>query len=126
MYEMISASNKLACVVVYGAVKSRWIKKLGLDFRAMPQVGDFNHWNVKKVVPCVVVNGECLDLRTGEPVTTPSNSTIWPLLHGTVITYPDGTKILLSRSCDCKQTLLIDVTDQPVLPITVTSMVAKN
>lgn len=126
MYEKIMASNKLACVVVYGAVKSNWTEKLGLDFRAMPQVGDFKHWNVKKAIPCVVVNNEYLDLRTGEPVAKPANSTVWPLLIGTVITYPDGKRILLSRSCDRHDLLLIDVTDQPVLPPTVTSLAVKN
>lgn len=117
MEKRVLASNQLACVITYSGGY--------VDFDTIPQVGNYNHWNVKKVIPCQVVEGRYVDLRTDKPVEPAANSTVWPLLVGTVITYPDGQKLLLSRSCDRHDLLLVDMTDQP-LPPTVTSLVAKN
>jgi len=125
MKKRILASNQLACVVTYGAIKSSRGELWGVDFHSTPQVGEFGHWNLRKVIPCQVVNGQYVDLRTGETVATPGNSAVWPLLHGTVITYPDGQKLLLSHRYFDGATLLTDVTDKPVSPMS-TSLIAKN
>lgn len=125
MKKNVLASNKLACVVTYGAMKSKWTDRMGVDFHTTPSVGEYEHWNVKKVIPCQVVRGKYIDLRTGDIVATPENSAVWPLLHGTVITYPDGKKLLLSRSYGQGKTLLIDVTGEKTSPMT-TNLIVKN
>lgn len=110
-------SDVLACVVIYG--------NGFVDFNTIPQVGDFGHWNIKKVIPCQVLNdGAYVDLRTDKEVVPPDNSAIWPLLRGTVITYPDSSKFLLSREISSGNNLMIDITDQPT-PTTTTSLFAR-
>ena len=122
-------SSKLACVITYGALKRTVAENEILGVRGMheiPDVGDFAHWNLKKVIPCKVENGQYLDIRTGEQVSVKGNSQVWPLLTGTVLCYPDGKQLLLSRRFNQERGIMVlDITDTE-RPTSATSLTVKN
>lgn len=122
-------SNKLACVVTYGALKRTVAENEILGVHGMheiPDVGEFNHWNMKKVVPCVVENGKYIDIRTGELVSVQGNSQVWPLLTGTVLCYPDGKQLLLSRRFNKEGSIMVlDITGTEH-PVSTNSLTVKN
>lgn len=123
------SSSKLACVITYGALKRTVAENeiLGVHgIHEIPDVGEFNHWNMKKVVPCVVKNGKYVDIRTGEQVSVKGNSQVWPLLTGTVLCYPDGKRLLLSRRFNRERSIMVlDITDTE-RPTSTTSLTVKN
>lgn len=123
------SSNKLACVVTYGALKKTVAENeiLGvLGIHEIPDVGDFAHWNLKKVIPCKVENGQYLDIRTGEQIPVHGNSQVWPLLTGTVLCYPDGKQLLLSRRFNKEGSIMVlDITGTE-RPTSATSLTVKN
>lgn len=122
-------SSKLACVITYGTLKRTVAENEILFVRGMheiPDVGDFAHWNLKKVIPCKVENGQYLDIRTGELVSVKGNSQVWPLLTGTVLCYPDGKQLLLSRRFNKEGSIMVlDITDTEH-PVSTTSLTVKN
>lgn len=122
-------SSKLACVITYGALKRTVLENEIIGVRGMheiPDVGDFAHWNLKKVIPCKVENGQYLDIRTGEQVSVQGNSQVWPLLTGTVLCYPDGKQLLLSRRFNKEGSIMVlDITGTEH-PVSTTSLTVKN
>ena len=122
-------SSKLACVITYGTLKRTVAENEILFVRGMheiPYVGEFNHWNMKKVVPCVVENGKYVDSRTGEQFSIQGNSQVWPLLTGTVLCYPDGKQLLLSRRFNKEGSIVVlDITGTEH-PVSTTSLTVKN
>ena len=115
MVEVLS-SKKLATVVTYGAVKNNLEEEVlfgVLDIRSIPDVGDFGHWNIKQVQPCMVgEDGKYRDIRTGKMVKLQKNNLVWPLFTGNVLVYPDGKSYLLSRRFHDNAVLQIDITGQ--------------
>lgn len=122
-------SNKLACVITYGALKRTVAENEILGVHGMheiPDVGEFNHWNMKRVVPCVVEDGRYVDIRTGELVSVKGNSQVWPLLTGTVLCYPDGKQLLLSRRFNKEGSIMVlDITGTEH-PVSTNSLTVKN
>ena len=85
-------------LVTYGPV---------LNMTSIPNVGDYGHWNIRSMTPCVKKNGKYVDIRTNAVVPDPTNKQEWPLLVGAVIQYSDGKKFLLSRSISGDRPLLL-------------------
>ncbi len=104
--------GEVACAVRYGELSSI------AGFGCIPNVGEYEHWNVRQVVPVQIQDGKCFDLRDEKEMKLQKNCQIWPLVKGTVLHYPDGQDMLLTKMCSGAMGL-IDVTNQP-LPQTVT------
>lgn len=103
--------GEVACAVRYGSLAV-------VGVRCIPDVSEYEHWNIEQVVPVQIQDGKYFDLRNGKEMKLQKNCQIWPLLKGTVLHYPDGQDMLLTKMCS-RAMGLIDVTNQP-LPQTVT------
>ena len=123
-------SVKLACVVTYGALMRTAAENeiLGvLGLHEIPDVGEFGHWNIKKVHAVYKQGDKFLDIRTGKQVELGKNVLVWPIFTGTVLNYPDGKQLLLSRKFNKEQSiLLLDVTGEKVPVATTTSLTVRN
>lgn len=64
---------------------------------SFPNVGEYNHRNILRVIPCAMKGEKFFDLRTGEEVVLKGNYQIWPVLSGTVFMYPDSECYLVTR-----------------------------
>ena len=124
------SSSKLACVVTYGALKRTVAEKEIIGVHGMheiPDVGEFNHWNMKKVQPVEVSeDGNLKDIRTGKLISPEKNTQLWPLFTGTVLEYADGKKLLLSPRFNKERSILVlDITGEKH-PANTTTLTVKN
>jgi hypothetical protein len=120
---------KMACIITYGAMRRNFADEeiFGVyDMHDIPYVGEFNHWNIRKVTP-VYKNGEKFyDIRTGKPVLPKKNTKIWPLFTGTVLKYPNGQKMLLSRRFNAERSIVVlDITGEE-RPANTTTLTVRN
>ena len=121
---------KMACVVTYGALKRTVAENeiLGvLGLHEIPDVGEFGHWNMKKVQPVEVSeDGNLKDIRTGKLISPEKNTQLWPLFTGTVLEYDDGKKLLLSRRFNKERSILVlDITGEKQ-PANTTTLTVRN
>lgn len=97
---MKKVSNQLTNLVFFGPVVS---------FNSIPNVGEYLHGNIKKIVPCEVRNGKYFDLRYGKQVKKEGNVQEWPLLRGCVLRYADKRQFLISRLIAEQENILIEI-----------------
>ena len=64
---------------------------------SFPNVGEYDHQNILRIVPAQKINDRYFDLRTGEVVNLVGNYQVWPVVTGVVFQYPDGEQFLVTR-----------------------------
>ena len=107
MEKKVLEATKLATLVFYGPI---------YGVSSIPHIGQYLHRNIKKVVPCEVVNNQYRSLRTGCLVEKTGNVVEWPLLRGTVLAYEDGKQFLLSRRYADQKLLFMEVVPEDFHP----------
>ena len=97
---MKKVSSQLTNLVFFGPVVS---------FNSIPNVGEFSHRNIKRIVPCEVIKGKYYDLRSHKEVKKEGNVQEWPLLKGSVLRYADKRQFLISRLIAEQENILIEI-----------------
>ena len=97
---MRKVSNQLTNLVFFGPVVS---------FNSIPNIGEFSHRNIKRIVPCEVRKGKYFDLRYGKQVEKEGNVQEWPLFKGSVLRYADKRQFLISRLIAEQENILIEI-----------------
>ena len=101
MRQQVLASNQVVNLVFFGHISG---------FNSIPQVLDYEHKNIKEIIPCYVKNGQYFNLRTGQPVQKSGNVQEWPILTGAVLKYEgENNMFLLSRRIDNRKLLLVEI-----------------
>ena len=107
-------SGKVVCLIKL----PKW-----LSFNRRPHLLDYKNPVIKEIIPCIQHEKNFLDIVQGKKVLIDDDTLIWPVSVGTVFNYPDGRKILLSRTIKSRELLLIDGSSFTFNPM---SMVCYN
>ena len=83
-----------------------------------PQIGDYDNPFILQTIPCEKKQDKYFNLRDGKEIIKKQGMLEWLNLTGTVFSYPDGKKILLSRRYADKQLLLFDIANHEFRPET--------
>src|SRR5574344_1995763 len=86
--ETLDINASFVCLILY---------PLYLPAYLIPSLLDYNNRYIRKIIPCIKNGEEYRDFRTGNIVKLTENTLEWPVSTGTVFSYKDGFKVLLSR-----------------------------
>ena len=118
MVQKVLDSNKVVNLVFFGPIS---------EFNSIPQVLDYGHRNITEVVPCRVVSGKYLELRTGQPVKKEGNVQEWPILTGAALQYEgENNLFLLSRRYDNRKLMLIEIMPSQFHPETMHKILIRK
>lgn len=90
-----------------------------------PQYNQYAHEDITRITPCIKQdNGKLIDLRTGEEFKPKQkNVSEWSVHPGTLLKYPDGTKLLLTRKMTPdREVIVLPVEDDDYRPSSVVTV----
>lgn len=86
--------------------------KYGQEHNIRSTIFCYDSPRVKSAEPCVVIDGRYFRIKDGsEVIVNPVNMGFWPVSVGTVFSWHDGEKVLLSRKIKNQQAFLMPEKD---------------
>lgn len=81
---------------------------VNLPLNKRPHLLDYKNPVIKEIIPCIQSGKKFRDIIHGKKVFANENTLVWNVSVGTVLNYQDGKKILLSRTIQSRELLLVD------------------
>ena len=95
----IKSDEKVVCLIKL----PKW-----LSLNRRPHLLDYKNPVIKEIIPCIQHGKNFRDIVQGRKVLIDDDTLVWPVSVGTVFSYHDGRRVLLSRTIKSRELLLID------------------